>query len=1151
MDLKNYIRQSPHFGQLKIAVDAKQNLVIRGNIGSFPAFIIAELFDLVNHNIVVITPYDEENLFEDLQAIAGIDPVYWFPPWDILPYEHKLPDNQLTGFRLRTLERLLFGPPALLVTSPRAIQQPTINPDLLKEISFQISPGDIISQDHLMKQLFRAGYSRENLVEFTQTCSRRGGIVDIFSFNYQDPVRIEFLGNRVESIRLFRTSDQRSYKELDSVRILPTKESLKNFDSQVDGKEISLEEQIFPRFRQEYSPFILENLVAKLRLDRNFPGHHWYLPFFKPEPSFLLQYLEKPCLYILLEPPKIHEVMESAIREAGELFHRAHERELPLPEPQQVLLTPEKLDQVLAQAHSIQIHSMIGEKSTNIDFDLKPHPVILGKMNILDNELKHLHEHHYRIFILCENVGQLKRLEENSFQIEKAQLDVERIGGGFIYPALKLAVFTDHQIFARYKIRFRHRWYHEGQEQSFYQDLKEGDYVVHTNYGIGKYLRLEKLTSKVGITECIVIEYANEEKLYVPVEDFHLVQKYLGKTGSIKLATLGSKKWENKRSRLKTRLRELTGELIHLYALRETLKGYSYSEDDELQQQLEDSFVYTETEDQLRSIQEVKRDLEKATPMDRLLCGDVGFGKTEVALRAAFKVVRESRQVALLVPTTILAQQHFNTFSERFRDFPVKVDMLSRFRSREQQKEILKKVQEGRVDILIGTHRLLSEDIQFKDLGLLVIDEEQRFGVAHKEKIKRWRSQIDVLTMTATPIPRTLYFSLSGARDISFINTPPEQRLSVYTQVVEFDPEIFIDAIHRELDRGGQVFFLHNRVQTIQAIARYLQDLLPEVRFVVAHGQMKDHQLENVFMDFLNRKYDVLVTTNIIESGTDIPNVNTIFINRADQFGLADLYQLRGRVGRSDQQAFAYLVIPPYRKITHQARKRLNALLEHSDLGSGFQLALRDLEIRGSGNLLGKEQHGFIEEVGMTLYTQLLKEAIAELKGQKPPVFIPIPVQVDFPMFVPKDYIPSPDQRIGFYQKAYMANNEKKLQRVRAEIKDRFGNPPQEVLAIYQYLMIRLLASQLPIAKVIFRKNRATVFFNKNFIFPLMKFQQALKGAVFPLRFTAGETHQLVFDFSDEQDSLTRLKIVYHILTYAKKAIPVSTIPFEPDQETI
>ncbi|MGC9314488.1 MAG: DEAD/DEAH box helicase, partial [bacterium] len=572
----------------------------------------------------------------------------------------------------------------------------------------------------------------------------------------------------------------------------------------------------------------------------------------------------------------------------------------------------------------------------------------------------------------------------------------------------------------------------------------------------------------------------------------------------------------------------LAGELVQLYALREISKGTQFPPEDELSAALEDSFPFDETRDQLTALADVFEDMESEKPMDRLLVGDVGFGKTEVAIRAAFKAVRGGKQVAVLVPTTVLSDQHYRTFQERLAGLPVEIDMVSRFRSPKEQKKTLKKLEEGNLDIIIGTHRLLSKDITFNDLGLLVIDEEQRFGVKHKEKIKRWRAKVDVLAMSATPIPRTLYLSIAGVRDMSTIDTPPASRLPIYTRAVPFSDETIAEAIEKELGRGGQVYFLHNRVGSIEAMAHHLRKLVPGARFAVAHGQMAEGELSRIILDFLAGKFDVLITTTIIESGTDIPNVNTILINRADRLGVAQLYQLRGRVGRSDQQAYCYLITPPYRRMTDRAKKRIKAVLEHSDLGSGFALAMRDMEIRGAGNLLGAQQHGHIEEIGLDLYSRMLSEAVSELKGQRPAHFVPVNTQVDIPLFIPKTYIPSTKLRIQYYQRLYMAPSTERLDAIKAEILDMFGNPPDEMVSLMNYLRMRVAASSiaLPLREAVLKKGRATFLFDKKWQPNLAK----LDSAISPLKLSVDfrrDPFELRFQLSGDfdEDMLTMRRI--------------------------
>jgi transcription-repair coupling factor (superfamily II helicase) len=627
---------------------------------------------------------------------------------------------------------------------------------------------------------------------------------------------------------------------------------------------------------------------------------------------------------------------------------------------------------------------------------------------------------------------------------------------GFILPDIPLVVMTDSEIFSRYRRRRRRQSFKEGVVIEDFTSLREGDFVVHIDHGIGRYLGLQRIDVDDRERDCLSITYAEEDRLYIPIEQLHRVQKYIGADGEIPtLSRLGGKTWERAKSRTRKAVQEIAEDLIKLYAARQANPGFAFSKDTTWQQEMEESFIYEETPDQLTATADVKADMEKSIPMDRLICGDVGYGKTEVAVRAAFKTVMDGKQVAILVPTTILAQQHITTFTERLADYPVNIKMLSRFVTPKEQKKTLAGLKSGEVDIVIGTHRIISRDIEFKDLGLLVVDEEQRFGVTHKERLKQLENTVDVMTMTATPIPRTLHMSLVKARDMSIINTPPKNRLPVHTEVVRFNDEIIREAILREVDRGGQVYFVHNRVQSIDAVVHFLERMLPQITFVVGHGQMPERDLERVMIDFLNHKYDCLVSTMIIESGLDISNVNTILINRADRFGLAQLYQLRGRVGRSNHRAYAYLMIPASGAIAPDARKRLTVISEYTALGSGFHIAMRDLEIRGAGNLLGPQQHGFMAAVGFDLYCRLLQEAIQELKGEaiddRPEPTIDLRVGA----YIPDEYIIDRKLKIGFYQRLSQVTNEEDIEGIREEMRDRFGRLPDPTQILFNLVSIK------------------------------------------------------------------------------------------------
>jgi transcription-repair coupling factor (superfamily II helicase) len=723
-----------------------------------------------------------------------------------------------------------------------------------------------------------------------------------------------------------------------------------------------------------------------------------------------------------------------------------------------------------------------------------------------------------KVFIACDNKIQLERMDDILERTaDNVAMMVADISEGFVFPSEHFAVLCDHQIFARKYHRFKRRRSKEGVALSSYTNLNVGDYVVHVDYGIGRYKGLKEITVDKRLRDCLLIQYLGNDRLYVPIEEFNRVQKYVGKEGKPQLTKLGGSAWEKVKARTRKAITEIAEELIKLYAERRSKSGYAFSPDDAWMRQLEASFPYDETPDQLTAIDDIKKDMTAPHPMDRLLCGDVGFGKTEVAVRAAFKCVSDGKQVAVLVPTTILAQQHLLTFTDRLRDFPVRIEMLSRFKTRREQTEIVKDLKDGKVDVIIGTHRLLSKDIAFRDLGLLVVDEEQRFGVTHKEKIKQLKRLVDVITMTATPIPRTMQMSLLGARDMSVINTSPKDRLPIRTEIVEFQPEAIREAILQEVERDGQVYFVHNRVQTIESIRKYLEKLLPGIRICVGHGQMPEKDLESVMFGFLSRDYDVLLSTSIIESGLDIPSVNTIVINRADHFGLAQLYQLRGRVGRSSMKAVAYLLIPPARLLTPTARKRLKAIEQHTELGSGFHLALRDLEIRGAGNLLGAQQHGFIEEVGFDLYLRLLDEAVAELKGEEMRPSFDIKIDTDLDMFIPNDYISDSQQKVDIYQRLAQADNYEVLNELELELADRFGPLPQSANNLIRMAEVKLLAARAGIKKVVFKNGQLRISYASDFVPGKQKIATLAAQVPDPLEFLTGDPFEILIDFSGRE----------------------------------
>ncbi|MCK4606840.1 MAG: transcription-repair coupling factor, partial [candidate division Zixibacteria bacterium] len=774
---------------------------------------------------------------------------------------------------------------------------------------------------------------------------------------------------------------------------------------------------------------------------------------------------------------------EAIIKEAHSLRDRLKDRFIRLPQPQEYYRAPDNLFAAISTHVTIDQVPFRGGRKDIVDFGCLPHPSLGSRLDLLEGTLKEFEAAGTRYLIATDTPGQAARLsdllaERVAFEIEPA-VEVACLTGGFVCPGSRFAILTDHEIFSRYHRRVRRKKFKEGVAISDYSHLSVGDHVVHTDHGIARYLGLKTIQVDNTNRDCLLLQYAENDRLYVPIEEFNRVSKYCGKDSAPQLTGLGGPGWEKLKRKTKKAIADMAADLIKLYAERKIQEGFAFGEDTVWLRQLESSFPYEETPDQLKAINDVKFDMADTKPMDRLVCGDVGYGKTEVAVRAAFKAVEAGKQVAVLVPTTILAQQHLQTFSDRLKEFPVRVEMLSRFRTRKQQLETLRCLDEGTVDLVIGTHRLLSKDVQFKDLGLLIVDEEHRFGVRHKEKLRRLKSTVDTISMTATPIPRTLQMSLMGARDMSLINTSPKDRLPIITDIAEFDPAIIATAILREIDRGGQVFFVHNRVQTIDAMYRYLKKNVPQAEIAIAHGQMHEKSLEGIMLAFMAGRHNVLLCTSIIESGLDIPSANTIIINRADRFGLAQLYQIRGRVGRSTRRAYAYLLAPPPRLLRADAVKRLRAIEAHADLGSGFALAMRDLEIRGAGTILGARQSGFIEEIGFDLYNKLLEEAVAELKGGEIVRLPEVKLELDMEVHISDRYVNDRRQKVDIYRRFADCRNLDDVERIRDEISDRFGHPPQSAANLIEAAAVKISAAMLEVERVRLKKGVADLFFKE------------------------------------------------------------------------
>lgn len=1038
-DLHHHLETAAFFEPLHAALKhlkAPSRLHLRGLAGSLSAFVLYELSRYLCSPVLALTPDEEQAayLLSDLEQLLGAsERLLRFPATGQKPYDpEQIPDPAPLIERTDVLRRLAEGFHGLLVTSAEAIVPRVPPPDQVRQETLVLHPGMAIDPNQLLGRLITQGFERVEFVEAPGEVALRGGILDVYPFTGTHPLRLEFFGDEIDTIREFDPRTQRSISHLTTAYIVP-------------------------------------NLSAAISKEK---GHT------------LFDHLPTETLIALFEEGAIFDLVQARFTEAEQAYARLA-TPTDQPSPQACYLSPAELATYLNRYPAL-LFGTLAEAETTLTWDTHPQPVFHGNLNLLRARLQENAQRGWQTIILCDSRSQEARLHDllqEEIEGGGVHLRLESLHEGFEVPQARLAVYTDHQIFGRYHrpSTRRRRRVLGGLSLRALQNLQPGDYVVHVDFGIGQFAGLQRITIRGQQQEVVRLHYADNDVLYVSVNALHKLHRYTGKEGhQPRLTKLGSGQWEKIKARTKKRVKDIARDLIQLYAQRKASRGFAFSPDTVWQREMEAAFEYEDTPDQAAATEAVKSDMEQPVPMDRLVCGDVGFGKTEIAIRAAFKAVQDGKQVAVLVPTTILADQHYETFTRRLAPYPVRIEVLSRFRSPAQQRAVLGELAAGKVDIIIGTHRLLSQDVRFKDLGLLIIDEEQRFGVAAKERLRQLRVEVDTLTLTATPIPRTLQFALMGARDLSLISTPPPNRQPIVTEIHTFDETLIRDAIRYEISRGGQVFFIHNRVQSIYEMAARLQAIVPDVRIAVAHGQMKARELELIMHDFMARKYDVLVATNIIESGLDLPNVNTILINHAEQFGLSDLHQLRGRVGRSDRKAFCYLLVPSIHGLTREARQRLQAIEEFSELGSGFAIALRDLDIRGAGNLLGAEQSGFIEEIGFETYQQILDEAIRELReeafadvlGPLPPRPVETSVDVEADAFIPNTYVRSHVERLNLYRRLSEATEETALEAFREELADRFGPIPPEVDNLLEAARLKLLGQALRLPKVLFKNQR-------------------------------------------------------------------------------
>lgn len=1066
--------------------------LLSGLVGSSRQVMIAAMKQTIDQPILIVAHslFAAQKIAEDLQDALTMDEVIMLPANEMIIADSVGMNPDLLAQRIDALTRIANGFRGIVVTSYGGVRKLMPTADVFREAAIQIEVGQLLPMDNLLIKMVHNGYERQEKVEKQGEFSVRGGIVDFYPLGSDFAYRAEWFGDEIDSIRTFDPSTQRSLDKVESLTILPAQELIaddRRLHAAADHVASLLQEQLTKmsdrQAKQRLQAYISRE-IEELRQGIRFAGIFKYSSFLYPERQTLLDYMPADTILVLDEAVRLIETSKQVERDEAQALTAMIEQGqafsgIVLGKSYETLLHYTKFPKLYLSLFLRQIPQT--QPQNIVNYTCRQMQNFHGQMNVLKAEMERWTKNKYDVYLLAngtERADRLRRVLED-YKIPVPTIIEGNLQTGFEFPARHLAVITESEVFSN-KQRKAHkteRKLENAERIKSYLDLKVGDYVVHINHGIGKYVGIGTLVVDGIHKDYMHVQYAGGDKLSVPIDQIHLIQKYVGsEEKEPKIYKLGGSDWQRAKTKARSSVKDIAQDLIKLYAERQQAPGFSFSKDTPYQREFEAMFPYEETNDQIRSIEEIKQDMEKAVPMDRLLCGDVGYGKTEVAIRAAFKAAIEGKQVAVLVPTTILAQQHFETFKERFSGYPFKIEVLSRFRSKKEQTETMKGIKAGTVDVVIGTHRLLSQDVQFKDLGLVIVDEEQRFGVSHKEKLKRLKTNIDVLTLTATPIPRTLHMSMLGVRDLSVIETPPENRFPVQTYVVEHSNWLVRDAIERELARGGQVFYLFNRVQGIYQMAEQINALVPDAKVAVAHGQMSEQELEKTILDFLDGESDVLVSTTIIETGVDIPNTNTLIVHDADKMGLSQLYQLRGRVGRSNRIAYAYFTYQKDKVLNEVAEKRLGAIREFTELGSGFKIAMRDLSIRGAGNLLGAEQHGFIASVGFDMYAQMLSEEMENSKaifhGQSPKVIEEVETAIEMPIdaYIPPEYIFDDMQKIEIYKKVATIRSIAEADDLVDELIDRFGDMPLAVENLLSIARVKSLCRAFGIETVSYKK---------------------------------------------------------------------------------
>ncbi len=1070
------------------------------------ALMIAHAWTVTQKNILVVTADDPlaEDFWDDISVLVGKDNTHYLPDFEVLPYEDRSPHYSIRATRLETLANAVLDKPQIYTLSIRAMLRWLQPKELLRKNIITLRKGQEFDPAVLISNLVGMGYEVDYQINKVYQVAKRGGIIDIFSPPQQKPVRLEFFGDEIISLRPFSLATQRSEAhEIDEITIIPAREiSLHDIDVNSPILDKVHEHGLFEGI-ENYNSLLLSHVQT-------------FLEYFNKN-STLIFWNDYP--YIKDEELALSEqVLDS--------YQRAHKEKKKgiFPTPEQLFASEEIFIKAINQYQSIfvsQTEFLLTEFSQTFISPINGMEGLNGDLSVLESEIMRRYADKQIVYIQFDNQSQLNRME---ILLDEYNLAVNHYIGclhqGFEIPDCGLAIYTDHEIFNRYKRKKFAPRFAPGEALVDYESLKPGDYIVHVDHGIGIFEGLKIVKVDGQEIECLCLKYAGDDKIYVPTFQLQLVSRYVAEEGvAPTIHKLGSSKWDNTKRRAKSQIELVAADILKLYAERSKRKGISHEPDTPWQKELEDSFIYEDTPDQIKSTADIKQDMENPSPMERLLCGDVGFGKTEVAIRAAFKAVNSGYQVAVLVPTTLLAEQHYRVFRERVAGYPIKIAMFSRFRSASQIKKDLVAVALGQIDIVIGTHRLLSADVRFRKLGLLVIDEEHRFGVRHKERLRKLQSNVDTLYMSATPIPRTLNMALSKLKEISLIQTSPKERLPIRTIVTQRDIQVIKDAIQREVDRGGQVFFIHNRVQTIESVALELRNAMPNVKFVVGHAQMSEHLLEDIMDAFVEHQYDVLISTTIVENGIDIPNSNTILIDRADTFGLAQLYQMRGRVGRSNRRAYAYLIVP--KGLTNDARHRLDALTQYDYLGAGFQVAMRDLEIRGAGTVLGTKQSGVIQSIGYNYYNKLLEKAIESIQSEHPEAFYQDEqpetrqkLKTDIDLYFPPDYISDDEERLRIYRRLNACEDVEAVDEFVGELTDRFGHLPDKAKWLLTYFKLKILTNKAGLQNCQVRNGELIMEFKSNTPPSREKIMNLLAIVKDPVRFETTKNIKIIFELT-------------------------------------